>query len=417
MKKSHGIILFILLALSTGLLWVFLTPEPVEEKRCRLKLKTNPDHSPIASLVTQWLFPLPYKPDEIKDVPSDIRRPSYYYLTVGGRRMPLAVNFSGTLRMRLDADGDGLLSDESCHLAHLVESRRESFTYRNKFGPLSLATGDGRNQATVSFNVLSYRRDRSGPLQVYPACYREGKMRIGDGIYKVALVDGDYDGRYNSVLSPPVDKMAAPQCDLLAIDLNGDGKFQPDMGSTCETMPLSKMILLGDTYYTIDVTPDGSRLELNEIQPEMGELALDVGGGNMALEVWSDAARQVLSCTPDSCKLPVARYQTRSATLQLKDSLRNNWAFSVRDKLGPLAFFEINVGETTRVRLGPPLLITAEIANPGTRNVTIRPVIIGCGGEEYEVAVQLNGRRLSAPTFRIVNQDGDVLVQDKFKYG
>jgi hypothetical protein len=177
------------------------------------------------------------------------------------------------------------------------------------------------------------------------------------------------------------------------------------------------MVLIADKYYTVNLAGDGSTLELTEAQPAFGSLVIEPTEAAIELKLWSDAADQHLSRVTRQRQLPVGRYQALFAALLVKDSDRNGWTFSASRKLGPLGSFEIAPGETTRVRIGPPFVVTAEVTHSKTNTVAISPVIRGCGGEEYQADVKLNGRRLSAPAFKIVDEDGNVLVQDKFKYG
>ncbi len=89
---------------------------------------------------------------------------------------------------------------------------------------------------------------------------------------------------------------------------------------------------------------------------------------------------------------------------------------SVLHPLGALKFFTIEPGQTTRLRLGPPFVVTAEVQQNGPE-VSICSVIFGCGGERYRSSIQRNGQRLPEQTFKIVDEKGNVLVADKFQYG
>jgi len=268
------------------------------------------------------------------------------------------------------------------------------------------------------FYVQCYSLDRPGPLWLCPACYRRGKLRIDEKVYEVAVADGDYDGRFVTTLSLPVaNRQLPPGCDGFALDRDGDGKFRFSLGHAPEVLPLSRMVRIADKYYAVNLARDGSALELTATEPPLGRLALESAEAMLQLRLWSDAADQDLYRAARQWELPAGQYQALSATLQLKDSLRNDLALPARERLGPLGFFEINAGQTTRVRLGPPFVVTAKVTHDASNRVLIDPVITGCGGEEYGVDVQLNGRRLPAPGFRIVAEDGTVLVQDRFQYG
>ncbi|MEN6428808.1 MAG: hypothetical protein ABFE13_25965 [Phycisphaerales bacterium] len=416
MSKQRWAILLAAILLGTGLLWLVLGRESIQEGRCRLRLTQNADIDPITHLVSQTLSPLPNQPTDIKDVPPEIRRPSYYYLTAGERQVPLAVDFSGNLKMCLDADADGMLSDERCYPAHLVKGLEERVTFRNKFGPLLLAIDHGEQQGSVRLSVLSYRRDKPGPLRVYPSHYRSGRLRLGGKVYAVALIDGDYDGFYKTPLSLPFDLSLQTRCDVLAIDLNGDDKFD-GFGPGGEISPLTAMVAVNGRYYAVHVADNGEAIELPTVEPPEGHLAADSPNASLDLKLWSDAANQVLSARTNEWSLPVGRYQTVSAILHLYDPNGNDWTFPMGPDFGALQSFEIQPDHVKQLRAGPPFLLTTNVEKGDSNTVLISPALAGCTGEEYRFDFGRNGRRPPERTFKIVDEKGTVLVADKFQYG
>jgi hypothetical protein len=416
MTKRRRTILAGAVILGGGLLWVFLGREPIKEGRCRLRLTENPDLDPITHLVSQTLLPLPNQPSDIKDVLPEIRRPSYFYLAAGGRQIPLAVDFSGNLKMCLDVDADGTLSDERCYPAQLVKGLEERVTYRNKFGPLSLAIGNREQQETVRLSILSYRRDKPGALWVYPSHYRSGRLSLGGKTYAVAVIDGDYDGLYKTTLALPLDPSLQLRCDVLAIDLNGDGRFD-GFGAGGEISPRTAMVVVDERYYATHVADNGETLELTAVDPERGHLAVDSPNTSLDLKLWSDAANQVLSPRTNEWSLPVGRYQTVSATLHLYDPNGDDWIFPMRPDSGVLRSFEIQPGCVTRLRVGPPFVLKTSVGKGFANTLIISPTLVGCAGEEYLFDFSRNGRRPSERVFKIVDENGTVLETGKFEYG
>jgi hypothetical protein len=416
MTKRRWTILLGAIILGGGLLWVFLGREPIKEGRCRLRLTENPDLDPITHLVSQTLLPLPNQPSDIKDVLPEIRRPSYFYLAAGGRQIPLAVDFSGNLKMCLDVDADGTLSDERCYPAQLVKGLEERVTFRNKFGPLSLAVGHEERQGIVRLSILSYRRDNPGPLWVYPSHYRTGRLSLRGKVYAVAVIDGDYDGLYKTLLSLPLDPSLQPRCDVLAIDLNGNGRFD-EFGPDGEISPLTAMVAVDGRYYAAHIVDNGEILELAVVEPPEGHLAVDSPNVSLDLRLWSDAANQVLSPRTNEWSLPVGRYQTVSATLHLYDPNGDDWIFPMRPDSSVLQSFEIQPGCVTRLRVGPPFVLKTSVEKGFANTLIISPILVGCAGEEYLFNFGRNGPRPPERVFKIVDEKGTVLVADKFQYG
>jgi len=421
MKKRYAIILFVLLVLSAGLLLTLLGREPVEEGRCTLRRKAtgDPSESQLVGFAWQFLQPEPAEPNDTADSSQETNESYSYRMTAATENVPIVLDVSDKPTLRVDTNGDGLLSDERGLRGKTVKlgTRKDR---RWRFGPIRITSGNGDDQATAAFYALCYTLDRAGPLSLYPAYYQRGKLCLGQDVYAVAVVDGDYDGQFGSVVSLPVDnKWRFPQADIFAIDHDRDGEFEISLYKRSEAAPLGKMVRVGDTYYAIDVAADGSRLALEVVEPQLGHLAIDPANAVMELRLWSDAADQYLPAAADGWELPVGKYQTLYAVLTLRDSERNEWTFSadINGDRGALTLFEVQPGQTTRIQVGPPFFVTADVRQIGSDRVSISPVIRGCAGEEYQANFMRNGRRAPAPGFRIVDEDGNVLVDNTFQFG
>ena len=110
-------------------------------------------------------------------------------------------------------------------------------------------------------------------------------------------------------------------------------------------------------------------------------------------------------------------YQTLYAVLNLPDAKGDNWTFSTLREVGDLASFQIQSGETTRLRIGPPFVVKTQVQRAGGKIISISPVLVGCAGEQYQADFRRNSRRAPERTFKIVDEKGNVLVADKFQFG
>ena len=72
--------------------------------------------------------------------------------------------------------------------------------------------------------------------------YRRGKVVLESKAYEVALVDTDFDGKYNKYFVPPAADSRDPRCDVFAIDLDGNSEFRYNVPGISEIMPLSRLI-------------------------------------------------------------------------------------------------------------------------------------------------------------------------------
>jgi hypothetical protein len=104
------------------------------------------------------------------------------------------------------------------------------------------------------------------------------------------------------------------------------------------------------------------------------------------------------------------------AVVVLQDSKGDGWIFSTLRDTGKLGLFEIRPNETTRIRLGPPFVVKMDVRRVDARTLSICPIVVGCGGEQYRADFHHTSR---APerTFKIVDEKGNVLVADKFQFG
>jgi hypothetical protein len=322
----------------------------------------------------------------------------------------------------VDTDSDGVLGRERCFGATRIRAT-EGGSSSLQFGPISLVAPDASGATDSRFYVRCYRADAGATLTTCPVFFRTGKLKLDGRTYHVAAVDGDCDGRYRSLLSLPLDRpWRIPDSDVFAIDLNGDGKFEmslyPDRPS--EVMPLGQLVRVADVYYALEIAPDGRSLVLSRTEPQFGILALEPNDMTIEMRLWSDAADQQLS-HDRQWQLPAGRYKAIYAASEIRDASGDWWSFSSNlssafTHLGPLDFFVIRPGETTRLRVGPPFVMTADVHRAGAQ-VSISPVLSGCGGERYQADFQRNGRRPPDRTFKIVDEEGNVLVADKFQYG
>jgi hypothetical protein len=422
MKKRHWVILVAVAFLAGGLLWVFLIHEPVEEGRCRLARKKVDINSQLMGLAFYFIEPLNGKPESVQDLPTGFDRPAYYEIKSADKLIPMALDFSSTnLRLCVDTDGDGVLSEEQCLTPKTVKATRAS-SEAQQFGPISLVSRDGDSRSGGEFYVKSYRTDAPAAVVVFPSFFHTGRLRLAGRTYRVAIVDGDCDGRFRSILSLPLDRQwRVPSCDIFAIDLNGDGTFNISLFERSEVVPLGRLIRLKDDYYAIDIAPDGMSLALSRTEPQFGTLAVEPNNIDADLRLWSDAADQHLS-QGRTWQLPAGKYKAIHAAFTTVDASGNVWTCSsdtssAFTSLGSLEFFTIEQGETTSIRMGPPFVLTANVQQTGSRLVSISPVLVGSAGEEYSTALQQGRQRPSPPAFKIVDEKGTVLVTDKFEYG
>ncbi len=427
-RKPQWAILLGLIVLSGGILWLLLGRASIEEGRCKLKLKAASQPDGLAGIACRFLDLPTSEGSHLGDLPNGFNQPFHYRVRAAGADIPLVVNGVHPWTVCLDANRDGRLSDEKPVRGRVTQIRGWPRGWRHYlFGPFELTFTEGLATRAASFHLLGYKQDLSGEQKnerpdlfaAYPAGYRMGRLRIRGQTYKVAIVDGDYDGRFTPVTFLEKDPARQLRCDYFAIDLDRDGKFQRDLYEHGETGPLGRMVLVQGAYYAIDIGGNGQELTLRPVNPEMGTLTLDRPDCEIGCRLWSDAADQWLDLASDQKErpLPAGKYSVARVEIRAQDSSRSKWETLCAGNFGSLALFEIKPGETTRLEMGPPFTVTTHVVKTDEGTIFIDPVLTGRAGEEYSIVMRRNGQLVPAPAFAILDEKGNVLVSDRFQYG
>jgi hypothetical protein len=419
---AKGVLVVATAVLATASLAVVLKAKRIEEGRCRL-VAQKMDKDPWG-LAYQVLQPQVSRPEGIADLPASFGRPTYYLIKSGDRQVAAVLDFSKGLRLCVDADGDGRLAQERCLSAKRVSLAKEGGVWR--FGPVCLVAAAGQDKASRSFYAWCYSPHTAGPMILCPATYKTGTLSLAGRPYQVAIVDGDYDGRFSTTLKLPLgESWRMPGCDLFGIDLNHGGTFNFSLCEHSEVSPLGKMVLVRGSYYTIDVAVDGTGLTLSKTEPEFGTLVVEPNDTTAFLRLWSDAADQNL---PDDhqWQLPAGKYKAINAIFRKTDSAGDIWTFSGKSlassaqgyvHLGPLDAFEIRPGQTTTLKVGPPFVVKALVQKALSGVVLIDAALTDSAGVEYYMDVRRNNERPAERAFKIVDEKGTVLAAGTFKYG
>ncbi|MBN1511588.1 MAG: hypothetical protein JXB13_06205 [Phycisphaerae bacterium] len=409
------IALLTLVVVAAGVLLMVLRGRwRINEGWCTLRYQKGPssDDSIMINMVERMLMPLPGKPGQVRDLPPGAGLPRFYQLECGDGSSIVLCLLPGR-RLYVDTDRDGLFSDERCIQG--VECGPPGRDW--EYGPVRLKSAS-KGGTVPRFRVRSFRQDIPSPVFVHPDGYQTGWLRIDGRAYRFAAVDGDHDGRFSTLLSLPVADPWRRQCDLIAVDRDGDGEFHHS-GRRCEVMPLGRMVIMHDRYYAIDLAPDGSRLELRAAQPTMGELVIDCPGVEFECELMSDVAPQSLYWTYESKShpLPAGAYGVGRGMLRTLNADGRPLAFQCDQPGSSLQRFEIKEGETTTLKIGAPFVITAEVRRSGSR-VDMKPILRDCAGSVYVPTVfgHAGSWSPSPLAFSILDEQGKRLDGGQFAY-
>jgi hypothetical protein len=280
-------------------------------------------------------------------------------------------------------------------------------------GPVAITVG----AATIKLRFGSLGNGQL--MLVSPGGYMAGEVKLADQTYRVAAVCNSADGRYDKAVQLPLSRASRPEFNILAIDLNQDGRFDPpntNILEAGEVMPLARMVKVKDVYYNVTLAPDGSSVRLEKVDPGMG--TIDVGSPDVEMMVLSDAGFQRFSGSGGKWQAPAGHYMALQVQLAKTDAQGAKWTLS-GSGAGKLENFEVRKGETLAMKLGPPLVTKVE-ATPvgeGTGTVSIGMALEGQAGERYASGAAKTGAVQSPPQLKILDQAGKVLATGKFQFG
>ncbi len=355
------------------------------------------------------------RPPELREQPADApKEPVYFVVRMGDRDIHgityRSMNPNRQVKLYLDTDGDGLFSDEKEYVGTWLSIFRLTMTYL--FGPVSARHGDTETKAGQFYAECSDGKN----ITFRPAFYRRGQAVLEGKSYQIALIDTDFDGKYNKYFAPPIANSRDPRCDVLAIDLDGNSKFGFEKPGDSEIMPLSRLIKIHGQYYSMNVAEDGGSIEFRQAKPQFGTLSLD--GKQAKLALWSDAVHQRLSGSNGRWLLPAGKYSAVELELTEPDSAGNRWTFDTikaRAWAGELGDFEIRPGRTTSIQIGPPFQIKTFMKDAG-RNALVGFHLEGQAGELYVPGAKKNGVVVPDPQFKIISAAGQTVHSGQFEF-
>jgi hypothetical protein len=338
----------------------------------------------------------------------------YFVVRVGDRDIHgityRSISDNRLVKLYLDTDGDGLFSDEKQYLGTWLSIFQLTRTYQ--FGPVSTQQADSGTKGSSFYASCSDGQW----LTFHTVFYRQGKVVLDGRAYEIALVDTDFDGKYNKYFVPPAADSRDPQCDVLAIDLDGDSKFDFEQPGASEIMPLSRLIQINRQYYSLEVADDGGAIEFRQAKPQFGTLSFE--GKEAKLALWSDAVHQRVSGSGGKWLLPAGKYSVVELELTEADSEGNRWTFDTikaRAWEGELGDFEIRPGQTTSFRIGPPFKIRTFMKDTG-RNALVGFHLEGQAGELYVPGARKNGVEVPEPEFKIIAASGQTVHSGQFEF-
>lgn len=145
-----------------------------------------------------------------------------------------------------------------------------------------------------------------------------------------------------------------------------------------------------------------------------GHLALTSPGAELQLRGLFSSTVVIRS---DSGPQKVAARVYRPSQLTLTGGRDGDtWQLQSQGPWNGLGKITVLPGKTTTVTLGAPLVIKPR-ASAGSQRGFVDFGLYGQAGEKYSNVITRNGRRITAPAVRILDEQGNVLASGQFGYG
>jgi len=149
---------------------------------------------------------------------------------------------------------------------------------------------------------------------------------------------------------------------------------------------------------------------------QIGYIKIDASGASATLQLRGGLfSKKTVTSGAQSAAVRAQWHHPQQ--LQLRGTQNGDtWQIDSRGPWGKLNSIKVRKDETTLLKLGPPLLIKPGVSSRGSQ-VLIDFSITGRAGERYGSVITKNGRRVSTPGVKIMDETGNILAAGKFEYG
>jgi len=369
-----------------------------------LKAADVGDSSSALAKVAAGQFTAVVKPSSVQAPRSATMPLSYFQTRIGQTDLLLGLEYNATgSKLYIDTSGSGDLSQGRPLGAVITAVSSQAF-------PAIPVKGANGEKTLIRLEALGPKT-----MLFYPATVMAGTVKLDGKTYSIFLLDANLNGAYNDLYAGVLPKAGQSPHDFLGIDLNNNRRFDRDAGGVAEVMPVPKSLRIGGNYYKLTVAADGTSLELEKMeQPPVG--SLDVGASCADLVVYSENGAYHLSGASGKWDLPAGKFAVGSIQLLRKDRSGATWMLDGKVE-GKFGSFDVTSGQTTSLKLGPPLEIKVDVKKSGS-DLALGVNIYGQGDESYGAAAYKNGVRQSPPKIKIVDEAGNVVLNStSFSFG
>lgn len=379
-------------------------------------------------------------------------------------------------RLYFDRNRNGDLTDEKPIVAIKDLAGFPGLFSHRSFPPQILQIETGGVKFETSFEVSAYSQldaedsPRYVSVSLRNHACREGKLTLNGKAHRVFVLDYNSNGRFDDACR--VEKVNFSDRELGSYAMPGDmvlidpeakqHNWGYDPCSSSDRQYLSKLLNIGDKYYTVKITPAGDRLTVEPAKLPMAHLvndhgpyrALLDGGERGVIKISGDKHKPapvpagewclldyqidltgVSASQPSTASDSQPASQPASAPAPKRKSLWSALASIVSSDASEVVLnrpkfdiataratakakpVKVAAGKTETLPFGPPYrpVVTVDYRED-KKEARLTLSLLGSGGEEVS-NLMVKGDRPSPPSFKIHNNKGELVKQGKFEFG
>jgi hypothetical protein len=279
-----------------------------------------------------------------------------------------------------------------------------------RFGPVKILVDDGHGRSPQWFWFQVEERTVEGKPQcqmraIDAGCY-QGMVAFGNRKHWLGVIDQQGHGLFNEFV-----KSSKETHDVLHIEPRCDEKpSATTLRGTFE--PLGRYVYVDDSYWLIEVAPDGSWVRVQPSRQPMGRLRCYVGDTVLLLEGPEGVLH--LHCKGQETPIPVGDYRLVSCRYQVRGTPGTTWEFSGKVSQGEA--IQVLRESITPVAIGPPFVARVKVSG-SSNDFDLGMVVRGAGGEECDLFRSTGGQQPPPPRVHIRNAQGREIATLDFHYG
>jgi len=305
-----------------------------------------------------------------------------------------------------------------------------------EFGPIELMLNYEGKTLPYRFYIqfqTSYKKDvqtdskktlrgEQVDIRLRSGGYTVGDVKFGEQGRRIAIIDYNNNGVFNDLFK------VQPMVELQNNYLYADGDMiivdvpENEQPKTLDSRPYAKYINIDDNWYSLNVSEDGRRIEVNEANTEFGTIKTSQNIDSLQLNS-DNGVITINEKNINEIQIPVGTYRLYGYSAQFTDPYKQ---FYVRGtKL--CKQFQIEKDKVFEMKIGFPVI--ANIYRlPSAReqgpvkagdSVDLSLIFTGQMGEVF-THILFSGKSSSKfplPTFRVVDETDKTVAEGKFQYG